>query len=412
MKVLSLSTVFPNPDERGLGPFVRARLTAIAEFAEVKVLAPLPVLDYTNPKGHIHRRRAFPATGVDGPIEVFFPRWIFPPLGTPLNILCLFLRLYPMVRRLRSRFRFNLIDAHFGYPEGVAAALLAQAFHVPYTITLRGSEAVFVRNRYRRLAMGWAFRRANGIITVSEELRRLAIAQGVAANKVVTIPNGIDQNVFYPRNRAQARGKYGIAPSRKTIVSAGEIIEAKGHQYVAQAVRELVTEGVDVELLIVGSTARGGPKYEATLRGFVANLDLGNRVRFIGWADPEEMAELLSAADVFCLASFTEGWPNVVHEAQACGTPIVATRVGAVPDMVPTMEYGLTVPVRDVPALVRALRTALATEWDHKQIALWGGSRSWSQVAQEVSDVFNRIAPEVTTHKQQSAESRVGIIDA
>lgn len=411
MKILSLSTVFPNPAEPGLGLFVRARLMELARAPEVeiKVVAPVPLLDFTNPKGKLYRPRTFPMMRVDGPIEVLQPRWVFPPFGTPLNALCLFLRLYPMLRKLRTYFSFDLIDAHFGYPEGVAAALLSRAFDVPYTITLRGSEPVFQRYRYRRLAMRWAFHRASRIIAVSEELRRFAIAQGVAADKAITIPNGIDHEVFYPRNPVQAREKHGIAPNRKLIVSAGEIIEAKGHQHVAQAVRDLVGEGVDVELLIVGSTARGGPKYEATLRELVTGFGLGDRIRFIGWADREAIAEMFSAADVFCLASYTEGWPNVVHEAQACGAPVVATRVGAIPEMVPSAEYGLTVPVKDVPALVQALRSALATDWDRQKIARWGGSRSWSQVAREVCDVFNGVFREAAIDKLQPGESQVRI---
>jgi glycosyltransferase involved in cell wall biosynthesis len=410
MKILSLSSVFPNPSESGLGLFVRARLSAITGFAQVKVIAPLPLLDYTNPKGKIYRRRMFPFTGMDGPIEVLFPRWVFPPLGTPLNVICLFLRLQPMVRDLRARFDFDLIDAHFGYPEGIVAALLAWAFNVPFTITLRGSEPIFNRYRYRRQAMRWAFRRVSRIIAVSEELRRFAISHGVAAEKVVTIPNGIDQSIFHPRNRTRSREKYGISPNRKAIVSAGEFIQAKGHQDVAQAVRELVAEGVDAELLIVGTTARGGPNYETTLKRFVRNLHLGDRIRFVGWAGREEMAELLSAADVFCLASYTEGWPNVVHEAQACGAPVVATRVGAIPEMIPSTEYGLIVPVKDVPALVRALRAALVmTDWDRRKIALWGGSRSWSHVAQEVGDIFTSVIRERTPPETRADESAIRI---
>jgi teichuronic acid biosynthesis glycosyltransferase TuaC len=393
VKILSLSTVFPNPSERGLGLFVHARLKAIGLLSTLKVLAPIPLLDYSNPNGNIYQSRRFPMS-IDGSLEVVYPRWIFPPLGTPLNVLCLFVRLYPILRRLRRTFKFDLIDAHFGYPEGVAAALLAAAFGKPFVVTLRGSEPGFARHYWRQLMLNWMFRRASSVIAVSEELRQFAVARGAAAEKVVVIPNGIDRDVFFPRDRSRVREKYNISPKRKVILSVGELIEAKGHQHVADALRQLVDDGVDAELHIVGRTSRGGPKYEQMLRELVHSLDVGNRIRFSGFADRESLAELLSAADIFCLASYTEGWPNVVQEALACGTPVVATRVGAIPQMIPSQEYGLVVPTKDQPALLNALRMALTEEWDRDKIARWGRQRSWTDVAQRVCEVFEYVLRE------------------
>src|SRR5260370_11671580 len=256
MKVLSLSCVFPNPAEPGLGPFVLSRLSAVGKLAAVNVIAPTPVYDYSNVKVGMCSPRSVTGGRVGGPVKILHPRWIFPPLGTPLNVFCLFLRLYPIARLLRRSFAFDLIDAHFGYPDGVAAALLSRAFGVPYTITLRGSELVFGTYRYRRLVMSWAFRHACRIIAVSEELRQFSIAQGAAPDRVVTIPNGIAQTTLHPRNRAEIRMKRGISPKRKAVVSAGELIEAKGHQNVAQTAHDLEAESTDVELLILCSTGR------------------------------------------------------------------------------------------------------------------------------------------------------------
>src|SRR6516164_3723509 len=180
MKILSLSSVYPNPDEPGLGLFVRSRLEHVARSAEVKVIAPLPILDYSNPQRKIYRPREFPAVRWDGDVEVFHPRWLYPPLGTPLNVACLFGRLFPLLRRLRRTWPFDLIDAHFCYPEGVTAALLAEVFHVPFTITLRGSETIFDAYRFRRLAMRYALRCASGVMAVSANLRQFAISRGAA----------------------------------------------------------------------------------------------------------------------------------------------------------------------------------------------------------------------------------------
>lgn len=388
MNILSLSSVYPNPGEPGLGLFVRSRLQEIARSEQVKVIAPIPLLDYSNPGRKLLRSRGFPWRRWDGPIEVLHPQWVCPPYGTPLNVACLYGRLLPMVRRLRKSFPFELIDAHFCYPEGIVAALLAAAFRVPFTVTLRGSELNFARYRYRRRTMRWALRRARGVIAVSGELTGFATRMGAAPEYTGMIPNGLDIDLFFPRDRERVRRKHALPAHRKLIVSAGELIEAKGHHLAIRALAGLVRRGMDAELLIVGGIARGGPGYEQELRRLAESLNLAPKVHFTGWVDRPTMAELLAVADLFCLASFTEGWPNVVHEALGCGTPVVATRVGAIPSLIPAERYGFIVPANDVEALQDALARGLRKQWDRNAISEWGRSRSWRQVAAEVIAVF------------------------
>ena len=201
----------------------------------------------------------------------------------------------------------------------------------------------------------------------------------------------LDREIFYPRDRTSARQRLGIPDGCRLIVSAGELIEAKGHQHVAEAVHDLVQTGANVALLIVGGTSRGGPKFETTLREYVESLGLDWRIRFAGWVGRDAIAELLSAADVFCLASYTEGWPNVIHEAMACGTPVVATRVGAVPEMIPSSDFGLVVSVKDQPALMKGLGMAIESDWDRAKIARKGGRMTWDEVSRQVHALFQNV---------------------
>jgi teichuronic acid biosynthesis glycosyltransferase TuaC len=383
MKILSLSSVYPNPAEPGLGLFVRARLEHMAAHADVKVIAPIPLFDYSNPSGRLFRRRNFPIVRRDGPLRVFHPRWLFPPLGTPLNVLSEFLRLAPLVCHIRKTFPFDLIDAHFGYPDCAVAALLARMFRVPYTITLRGSETMFAASPFRRRILRRAMRSAAHVIAVSDDLRDFATREGVASGCATTVPNGIDTAVFHPCDR-DSRLRQRLPLDRCIIVSAGELIEAKGHHLVIQASKVLLERGLEIEVMIVGGTARGGPRYEHRLRSLVSKLGLEDRVHLIGRVPREVMAELLAAADLFCLASFTEGWPNVVNEALACGTPVVASAVGGVTAMLPSRDYGFTVPPGNLASLIEALDQGLRSRWDRAAIAEWGGSRTWDDVAAEV----------------------------
>jgi glycosyltransferase involved in cell wall biosynthesis len=204
-----------------------------------------------------------------------------------------------------------------------------------------------------------------------------------------TIPNGVDSSIFYPRNRETFRKKVNVSPKQKMIVSAGALIERKGHHHVLRAVSRLVAVGADVCLVIVGGTGREGD-FSATLKRMPAELQIENRVFFLGQVTPDQMAEAMSAADLFCLASSREGWPNVVHEAMACGTPVVATNVGGTPEMIPSATYGTVIPKDDQDALESAIKTALAATWDRDRICQWAHSRSWENVAGEVLELFQK----------------------
>ncbi len=399
LRILSLSCVYPSPNEPGLGLFVRARLQSLAAAAEIKVIAPVAALDYEKrrilPRGSATRRW-------DERFEVMHLRWLYPPFGGFWNAFFLFLRLAWPVLRLRKEFPFQLIDAHFAHPEGIAAALLGRLLGCPFLVTLRGNEPLHARSRFRRYWIAFALRHAARVITVSENLRAFAISLGADPARVQTIPNGVDPDLFFPRDRRASRAKWGLAPERRVILCAGELIQEKGHHLVLQALRSLADHGTAAILVIAGRTGRGGRDFEDGLRHLVSQLRLENQVRLLGWVEPEALAELMSAADVFCLASFTEGWPNVVHEALSCGTPVVATNVGGVPDLIPSDRYGFVIPVSDQASLNESLRRALAKRWDRAAISTWAHSRPWTRVAQEVFEQMRQTVAEAQGQQGQT----------
>jgi len=388
VRILSLSCVYPNPGEPGLGVFVRSRLQHLAALAELKIIAPVALLDYGSMPERFTAVRGVPRRRWDGDIEVFHPRWIYTPFWG--SVPCLFLRLLPVLLRIRKCFPFQVLDAHFGYPEGVVACLLTRIVQLPFTVTLRGSETMHAKYSSRRLLMRWSLRRAGRVIAVSERLRDFAISLGVDACRVTTIPNGIDGAMFSMRSKSECRKNFGIPQEARAVLSAGLLIERKGHHHVIRALRALRHQGVNAELWIVGSSGRED-RFERSIRTIVSDLQLSGVVHFLGHVRQETLAELMSAVDILCLASNREGWPNVVHEALACGTPVVATNVGAIPALIQSEEYGLIVPVDDQIALLEALMTALRKTWNRELISAWGRSRTWVAVAAEVLRVFERL---------------------
>jgi glycosyltransferase involved in cell wall biosynthesis len=389
MKVLSLSTVYPNPVEPGLGLFVRRRLEHLGALTDITVLAPVLAVDY--------RKRTWnsglPAERRDGLVTVRYSRWLYVPGTGSLTILLLAFQLLLPVWRIRRTRGFDLIDAHFGYPEGVVGALLALLFRVPFTITMRGSELLHQQYPLRRYFMKWAAGRASRVFTLSEALSHLAVRLGVPVEKVAFIPNGVDAVLFHPLDRQAARQKFGVPTGRCVLATAGHLIELKGHHHVVRSLRRLLEEGLDVELWIAGAGGnRGVPDYEPVLRRLVTELNLDQRVRFLGHLEPAEMPMFFAAVDVFCVASSREGWPNVLNEALACGVPAVGTRVGSVPVLLPSEKYGFIVPSAHPDTLAPALARALSSSWDREAISEWGRSRSWENVAHDVHDHLSEVA--------------------
>jgi len=362
----------------------------MATRARVTVLAPVALLDYANPHNRLLDAAGIPGRRTEGGLEVFHPRWLYPPYGGWLNAFFLFARLLWPVTRLRKQGAYDLIDAHFAHPEGVAAALLHLVLRVPFLVTLRGSEMRYRHQRLKCFWMGWALRRAGRVITVSNGLRDLAVKLGADPACVKVIPNGINTEVFFRRDKASCRGEHGIPARQRVILCAGDLAEMKGHHRIIRALKTLLDAGLSARLLIVGGIGRSG-RFAETLRSLTVECGLQENVQFMGEVKQETLAELMCAADVFCMASFSEGWPNVVNEALACGTPVVATDVGAVRQMITSECYGLIVPVEDAPALAAALTFALTHDWNPQAISAHGSHRPWDQVAKEVVELAREL---------------------
>src|ERR1051326_379332 len=203
LTILSLSTEFPNPSEPSKGLFVRARLLGMAERAALTVIAPVALLDYANPDNRLLASVSIPRSRRDGRAQIYHPRWLYPPYGGWTNAFFLFARLlWPVARFHRAHPRM-LIDAHYAHPEGIAAALVGAALNIPFIVTMRGSELSYRGQPRKRYWMGWALRRANHVIAVSNGLRDLAIELGVPPERTTVIPNGINAAIFHPRDRSE-----------------------------------------------------------------------------------------------------------------------------------------------------------------------------------------------------------------
>src|SRR4030095_13076215 len=191
LKVLSLSTEFPNPSEPDKGLFVHSRLQAIALRTSMVVGAPVASLDYANPDRQLLVSFRIPRQRSEGTLQVLHPRWLYPPFGGWVNAFFLFARLLPTLAKLMSEQPFDVIDAHFAHPEGIAAVMLGRILGRSVMVTIRACELRYRRQPSKRFWMSWALRRADRVIAVSDGLRDLAIGFGVDPQRGRGAPHGI-----------------------------------------------------------------------------------------------------------------------------------------------------------------------------------------------------------------------------
>lgn len=383
MRVLVLSTVFPNASQPAYGVFVRARARQVARHCAVEVVAPVPWFPF-NRLIRGRQRADVALQEVDAQFDVHHPRvFSLPAIGKSLDALFYFSSIFLFVRRLRRRFPFDLIDAHFTYPDGVAAVLLGKALGCPVVLTMRGNEITVMHTRWRRRQMRFALRRAR-TIAVSEWLRELAADLGVPRERVRVIPNGVDRSIFHPRDRHAARDALGLPRDRPIVVSVGGFVADKGHELVLDLLPALRRVHPGLIYVAVGNPGGGESRLRSIERRIAAE-GLNDCVRLAVARPHDEIAQWLAAADAFCLATAREGCSNAILEALACGVPVVTTRVGGNADLIRDGVNGFLVPYFDASAFAEAILAALSRPWDRQAIAQQA-ARSWEDVGDEVME--------------------------
>ena len=289
-------------------------------------------------------------------------------------------------RRMRCEgFDFDLIDAHYFYPDGVAAATVAAGYRKPLIITARGSDInVIAQLPGPRRQMLQAARSASAIISVSAALKAKMVDLGMDAERIFVLRNGVDMSVYAPVEQAQARAVLGLAHG-PVVASVGNLVPGKGHDLAVQSIARLD----DVVLLVVGD----GPQ-RASLERLARELGIGSRVQFTGELLPQQMPTVYSAADLLVLASSNEGWPNVVLEAMACGAAVVAADVGGVREILTAGVGGTIVLERSAEAFAAAINDRLTRVGERAAVRAFASQFSWDEVVRQQTELYQRVAGE------------------
>ncbi len=379
--IVVLSSLFPSQIQPGAGLFVRERMFRVGKHLPLAVVAPTPWFPL---QGLLRRikpnfRPGAPAYENQSGIDVWYPRFFsVPSLFKRLDGLMMALSALPRLRRLKREGRLNIIDAHFAYPDGYAASLLSGWLRVPFTITLRGTETRHMQDDRISKMLLRAIEQATQVFSVSQSLRKLVVGHGATAAKIEVVGNGVDAVRFSPRDRATCRAALGLSASAHILVSVGGLVPRKGFHRVIEVLPQLQESFPDLVFLIVGGGSTEGNN-RADLEQQVKQLKLEDCVKFFGPRPPDELPAILSAADVFVLATSNEGWANVFLEAMACGLPVVTTDVGGNQEVVCDESLGLVVPFGDAAALAKAIKDSLQRSWDGTHIRRYAENNSWDE---------------------------------
>jgi glycosyltransferase involved in cell wall biosynthesis len=373
---------FPSSSQPHRGMPIYEISKALAKIADVRVLC----VDSVYPRNKLLRPRTFVSRDAEPSFTI--PGVTVDYLGYPaLPVVSRSLNGYNCGRSLTARLRDlfpNVIIGYNVYPEGFGALAAGRELGIPVVIGALGSDVLADHNYLVTRLTARTIRNASLVLTVSDQLRNAAIQYGIPSEKCITIRNGCDFSIFKPASREAARLELNVALRAELAVFVGRLVSLKGLREFFEAAALLGASRPDLRIVCIGE----GP-LENELACRAARPDLKDRVEFIGSATPVEVARWITASNVLCLPSYSEGCPNVVIEALSCGRPVVASNVGGIPELVDP-DCGILVPPRDANQLSNGILRALDHPWDHDQIAA-ASRRSWDDVARETLEACDSV---------------------
>lgn len=390
MKILVITSVFPNSKQPTLGIFVRERMFNVAKHCELKVIAPVPWFPFARHFKKDYRPKV-PYLEIQNGIEVYHPRFFnIPKFFKFLDGFFFFISSIVTVMRINKSFKFDIIDSHFVYSDGFGAVLLGRLLKTPVTITVRGTIKKLLKYPLIKAQIKYALKKAVKVFSVSNDLKKTVTALGIPEEKIVVVPNGVDIEQFRPVEKVKVRKELGLPEDRKIMISVGGLVERKGFHRVISALPSIKKVIPNVMYLIVGGSSVEG-NYELVLRKMIKKLNLKNDVFFAGIQPHNKLYKWLSASDIFCLATSNEGWANVFLEAMACGLPVVTTRVGGNEEVVLSEDYGLLFNPGDEKEMIDKIATSLQKNWKQEKIINYTLSNTWDVRTSRLLNQFKEI---------------------
>ena len=299
-------------------------------------------------------------------------------------------------RTVAKRIGATLMHGHWVVPGGAMAA--AASRELPLVISLHGSD-VYLAERHGAIGRvaRWTFAQAGAVTACSEDLRVRAHALGADPSASVTIPYGVDVSRFHPDAAARAamRHRWQIPGDAEIVFAAGRFVRKKGFEYLIDTLAQLAPSRPSLRLVLAG-----GGDLDGEFRDRISRLGIADRAVLPGVLTQDDVAAALAASDVAVVPSVkddagnVDGLPNVVMEALASATPLVATTAGGIGHVVQDGTTGMLVAERDVPALAWAIGRILDDRAFGERLGAaaraWATTdATWERVAERFDDVYD-----------------------
>ncbi|HEY0229968.1 MAG TPA: glycosyltransferase [Dokdonella sp.] len=383
LQILILTNLFPSPWDPRRASFNRQQFERLGADHDVDVLVAVDFRD------RWRGRRGDPALRN---LRMDYFTFFYPPrFGRSLHAVCWLVSLL-LQRGLRLRkAHYDCVLVSWAYPDAVAVSRLARWLKLPYAVKVHGSDLnMQASHPLRRGQIARALRGAEAVVAVSQALADKAVELGVDRARTHTVYNGVDTVRFTPAPRAAARERLNLPAHDPILLYVGNLKETKGCLDLLEAFPALLAERPGARLVFVGE----GPARTALLKR-AAELKIAAQVQLAGAVAHADLPGWFCSADALCLPSHNEGVPNVVLEAMACGIPVVATRVGGIPEILPDYA-GLLVPAQAIAAIGQALVTVLAHPWDTAAIVAHARGFRWDDNIRKLESILRDVASRVT----------------
>lgn len=393
IKVLIFSHMYPNKMDHNYGIFIHNHVKhLLEEAASVKVISPVPyaprVMQYKSKWKYYHQ---IPGHDVIDRVHIDYSRYICFPGKLSRTVSC-YTMYYGILKTLNSainKYKPEVLHMHTATPDGYVGLLLKKKYNLPLVCSLRGSDinSYPYRDRLTMLLTKKVISEADQLISVSHALKSVAESIAKPKNPIEAVYNGcnLESFVFNEHRRLQYRKKIGISPLERAIIFVGDIKESKGVFELINAFNKLNSSFPNLHLIFLGSDSG-----DTTIKNIISSSNLHNKIHLVGSKPHNEVAHWLCAADIFALPSYNEGMPNAVIEAMACGLPVIATRVGGIPEIV-TEDTGILVSPKNTELLVRGIKQMLSKKWDRDVIRSHVEDFTWERNAKETMQIYRNV---------------------
>ena len=393
MHILVISHMFPASEDDNSGVFVLEQIKQLSELGcKITVFSPKPwvPLGFSKLKKRWKEYSTIPKFKEIIGIPIYYPRYFRPPgfVFFPFISLSMTMSVFKTFITLRKNINVDVIHSHTVLPDGFSALLLGKYFHIPVVCTAHGSDinTYPFNNKIVFLLTKFVLKKVNFFIAVSKSLNQKA--QSIEkSQKNFVINNGYDPQKFFPIDKHEARLKLHL-PDLKIILFIGSFNYDKGAHFLIPILNELLRIQSEIFLYVIGDG-----ELEHTIKQQAISFDVEKYIRIIK-KQPHDLIPLwINASDLVILPSISEGFPTLIPEIMACGKPIVASKVGGIPEII-TDEVGILTEPGDVMSFALSILELLNKNNNTSRVVELSKNFTWRVIAMNYLKIYESIIRE------------------